>query len=298
MKEIKHINFDNRNNRNATFDILNLQEFLANEHESKFIYRHHLIEFFAIFFVENGAGKHTIDFEEFTYKKGTVFTIRKDQIHQFHKNNNAKGKLVLFTDDFLISYLNTLQSLKSFQVFNYVLCNPKIQLSEAEFTKIFGIINRIKEEYFDKNDIHSLEIISSELHILITKLYRIKSNEGQLQISKKYLNEFINFQNLVEHNVFKHTKVSFYVKKLGVSTKTLNKITDTIINKSAKKFIDEICTRQIKRLLINTDLSIKEIAFEAGFKEITNFHNYFKRHTNLTPKEFRQTLFNSHFYNS
>ncbi len=152
------------------------------------------------------------------------------------------------------------------------------------------MINRIEEEYLDENDVHSLEIIRSELHILITKLYRIKSKNGQSLNSKKYLNEFVSFQNLVESDVFKCNKVSYYTEKLGISTKMLNVITNAIVNKSAKRFIDEICTKQIKRLLINTDLSIKEIAFEAGFREISNFHNYFKRQTKLTPKQFRQSL--------
>lgn len=290
MKKIENIIFNNRNNRNAKFDLLNLERFLLGQHESQFIYRHHQIEFFAIFFIQKGIGKHSIDFEEYDYKKGTVFTIRKNQIHQFHKGKNVKGKLLLFTDDFFVSYLDSLQSLKSLQVFNHNLCNPKTQLSEIEFSKIEDLVDRIEEEYLDKNDIHSLEIIRSELHILITKLFRIRSNNGQLLSHKNYLSEFVEFQNLVENDVFKCTKVNYYTKKLGVSSKKLNTITSTIINKSAKQFIDDVCTRQIKRLLINSDLSIKEIAFKAGFKEITNFHNYFKRQTKFTPKQFRQTL--------
>lgn len=290
MKEIKHINFNNRNNKNAKFDLLKIEDFLSNEQESQFIYRHHLIEFFAIFLVETGGGKHNIDFEEYSYKKGTILTIRKNQIHQFHKSYHVKGKLLLFTDDFFVSYLDSFQSLKSLQVFNHILCNPKTQLSEIEFDKILELVNRIEEEYLVKNDIHSLEIIRSELHILITKLYRIRSNNGQLRTNKKYLSEFVAFQDLVESDVFKCNKVEYYTKKLGISSKTLNTITSTIVNKSAKNFIDEICTKQIKRLLINTNLSIKEIAFKAGFKETTNFHNYFKRQVKLTPKQFRQNL--------
>ena len=74
---------------------------------------------------------------------------------------------------------------------------------------------------------------------------------------------------------------------MSVSTKTLNTITKSIVNKSAKAFVDEISTKQIKRLLINTKLSIKEIAYQSGFEETTNFYKYFKRQTQVTPEQFR-----------
>ncbi len=43
-------------------------------------------------------------------------------------------------------------------------------------------------------------------------------------------------------------------------------------------------------MLVSTSLSVKEIAFALGFGEPTNFLKYFKKHTSLTPVEFRTTL--------
>jgi AraC-like DNA-binding protein len=61
-----------------------------------------------------------------------------------------------------------------------------------------------------------------------------------------------------------------------------------IVNNSAKAFIDERTIMQIKRLLISTDHSIKEIAYTAGFSDPTNFFKYFKKFTDMSPEEFRQ----------
>ena len=66
-----------------------------------------------------------------------------------------------------------------------------------------------------------------------------------------------------------------------------NTVTKSIVNKSTKQFIDEINTKLIKRLLINTKLSVKEIAYQSGFEETTNFYKYFKRQTQTTPEQFR-----------
>ncbi|MCM3654397.1 AraC family transcriptional regulator [Metabacillus litoralis] len=46
-----------------------------------------------------------------------------------------------------------------------------------------------------------------------------------------------------------------------------------------------------KTLLQNTTTSIKEISIESGFNNDTHFMTTFKKHTNLTPKQFREIQF-------
>ena len=282
-----HVKFENSQNPLANFDLLKLENLFKRDDIDHSPFHLHLVEFYMIILIEEGHGAHTIDFTDYQYQKNTLLTVRKDQIHKFIKNDSVKGSLLLFTDDFLVSYLEKLYALKSLQLFNEILGVPKIQLKGEEAREICLLIKRIEKEYLKVNDDYSLGIIRSELHILIAKLFRLKSKENEIVGSRKYLSEFITFQELVEKNATKYTKVKDYAKLIGVSTKTLNTITKTIVHKSAKEFIDEICTKQIKRLLINTELSVKEIAYSSGFEESTNFYKYFKRQTNLTPEQFR-----------
>jgi AraC-like DNA-binding protein len=291
MENPIHIKFENSQNPNSEFDIIKLEDIYTRKDLNHSPFQLHLVEFYMMILIEDGEGTHTIDFTDFQYNQGTLLTIRKDQIHQFNESNNGvKGALLLFTDTFLVSYLEKLEALKSLQLFNEVLGVPKIQLSTTELKEVIHLIERIKKEYFETNDEYSLGIIRSELHILIAKLYRIKSSNHPIINSRKYLSEFINFQNLVEQNATQYTKVKDYARMMSISTKTLNTITRTIVSKSAKEFIDDIFTTQIKRLLINTELSIKEIAYTSGFEESTNFYKYFKRQTQLTPEKFRITF--------
>lgn len=283
----KHIKFQNQQNAKAHFDIVQLEELYGRTILDHSIEAHHKVEFYIILFIEKGNGYHTIDFTKYPCSKGTLLTIRKDQIHKFFKSDQLKGSLLLFTNEFLVSYLEKVEAQKTMFLFNEQLGVPKIQLSDSEFENVQQIIKRITTEYFSVNDSHSLSIIRSELHILITQLFRIKSEGVQTYLEKKYLNEFIQFQNLVEKNANKQLKVVDYAKLLGISTKTLNTITKNIVNKSAKQFVDEIATKQIKRLLLNTNLSVKEIAYASGFEETTNFYKYFKRLTQSTPEQFR-----------
>lgn len=283
------IKFQNRQNPQAEFDMIDLGEIFHRKDLNHSPFDLHLVNFYLIVLFEEGKSGHTIDFSNYNCERGSLITIRKDQIHRFHNHPAAKGKLLLFTDDFLLSYLEKLEALKSLQLFNELLGEPKIQLNESELNQVQNLIQRISQEYFKTNDEYSLGIIRSELHILLAKLYRIKSQRNQIIENRKYLEEFIKFQNLVEKYANLHSKVKTYADMMNVSSKTLNAYTQAIVHKSAKEFIDEICTKQIKRLLINTELSVKEIAYASGFEETTNFYKYFKRQTSFTPEGFRES---------
>lgn len=290
MSEDPHVRFRNSQNPKATFDFLALSRIFHREDLDHSPLSLHHVGFYMIILITEGEGFHTIDFKEYPCKRGTLLTVRKDQIHKFHFSPSIKGRLLLFTDDFLVSYLEKLEALRSLQLFNEFLGGSKVQLEESALSEIILLTDRIKDEYFNLNDDYTMGIIRSELHILIAKLYRIKSNFRESTDYRKYLKDFIHFQKLVEQHASEFRKVKDYGKLMGLSTKTLNTITKHIIHKTAKEFVDEICTNQLKRLLINTDLSIKEIAFSTGFDESTNFYKYFKRQTNSTPEQFRSNF--------
>lgn len=283
----KNVKFSNNQNRRSQFDLIRLEELFLRTDLDHSPEELHKVDFYIILVVEQGKTLHTIDFIDYDCKKGTLITIRKDQIHRFHKGQNIEGSLLLFTDEFLVTYLEDMEVQRTMLLFNELLGTPKLQLSSRNLKDILQLVNNIKEEYSLVNDKHSLSIIRSELHILISKIFRIKEKLDKMDYDKKYLAEFVSLQQLIEEKAIQTRAVKDYAKMMGISSKTLNSITRSIVHKTAKEFIDEICTKQIKRLLINTELSIKEIAYESGFEETTNFYKYFKRQTKVTPEQFR-----------
>lgn len=287
MKQsIKKVNYKNAKNAKSHFDLVSLEEILAKTPIDHNQFENHKISFYAIILITEKTGTHSINYQEHPYNKGTVFTIRKDSIHKFH-NSKAKGKLFVFTENFVVRYLEEQHSFKLFQLFNELLGSPKVQLLKGEFTEIEQITRQIEQEYLEVKDTHSLEIVRSLLHVLITKLFRIKSSGNDIFENPKYISQFIQFQNLVETACFENRKVSYYAKAMNITPRTLNNITHSIIHKSAKAFINEILITQIKRLLINTPLTINEIAYKVGFAETTNLFKYFKKYTGVSPNSFR-----------
>ncbi|MCH3881307.1 MULTISPECIES: AraC family transcriptional regulator [Tenacibaculum] len=271
----------------TNFDIINFENLPELEGE-EILTRNHKVDFYALIFITENNGKHSIDFKDYDYSKGTILAIRKDQMHRFYLNKDTKGFLLCFKEEFLNSYLNEIEVSSAIQMFNELLVSPKTQFEQRDFKGISQLIKGIEKEVLVINDIYSYKLIRSLLHILITLIYRLKSKEYNNNQQSKYLKDFIKFQNILEEDYCKTKKVYDYASKLGFSTKKLNTVVKFIANKPAKEFIDDTVVIKVKRLLLQYDLSIKEIAFKVGFKDPTNLHKYFKKHTSLTPEEFRK----------
>ena len=285
VSNVQQVKFENERVE-SQFDIIMLDDLLSRDIKDHTLYDFQQINFYMMLFYTSGTGVHTIDFTDYEINKGTILSIRKDQIHKFGQTD-AQGYLLLFTDEFLMQFFEESEVLKTLQLFNELLNSPKVQLNSKQFTEIDVLATEIYNEYFQVNDHHSLGIVRSLLHILFRKILRLKSGSDAITMTKKYLPEFVNFQSLVENQCFTTKKVLDYAGQMMISTKTLNNITNTIVHKSAKQFIDEILVKQIKRLLINTDVTIKEIAYTTGFEEPTNLYKFFKKNTGLTPEQFR-----------
>jgi AraC-like DNA-binding protein len=284
---IQQIKFNNKR-KDSQFDLTTFDAIFSKKDLDHNLTDFQQIDFYMLVFITEGTGMHTIDFTDYTLEKGTLLSIRKDQIHKFFKND-IKGYVLLFTDTFLVHFFNEVEVLKSLQLFNELITSPKIQLDEANFLSINSLIDEISTEYYQVKDEHSMGIVGSLLLILLRKAYRIKTIDNSIFLEKKYLTAFIKLQTLVEQQCFKTKKVSDFASQMSVSSKTLNNITNAVIHKSTKEFIDAVLITQIKRLLINTSFSIKEIAFQAGFEESTNLYKFFKKNTFLTPEVFRKS---------
>lgn len=286
-KQFPQIKFKNQENPESYFDIVKIEELLQRDvgHD---IGKNHRVKFYIILFIYEGQGYHTIDFTDYNYNEGTILLIRKDQIHKFFRSPNVKGYLLIFTEEFIIGHLNRMEALKAMQLFNDSLSFPKIEFNNKEEFSDFTVLIKHLESEYKTMDVFSIGITRSVLHIVITKLFRIKAKAGQSVKDRKYMPQFLAFQKLVEEDCFKSRKVQYYAEKLAISTKTLNSIVKNVVNIPAKSYIDERTTMQIKRMLITTDHSIKEIAYTAGFSDPTNFFKYFKKFTGSSPEVFRQ----------
>lgn len=97
----------------------------------------------------------------------------------------------------------------------------------------------------------------------------------------------IKFLKLVAQHFRTTREVSFYAERLCITTTYLYKLTHRRWNLSPKEIIDQQTICEIKSMLSNTDMSIKEISHELNFEDTTYMCRYFRLRTGLSPMEYR-----------
>jgi len=73
---------------------------------------------------------------------------------------------------------------------------------------------------------------------------------------------------IIEKNFLIHRRINFYSSLLCLSEKKINSISKLFSGKTVKQLIDQRIILEIKRLLVNTNLSDKKVAFKTGFDDI------------------------------
>ncbi|TXH59960.1 MAG: helix-turn-helix domain-containing protein, partial [Bacteroidia bacterium] len=141
----------------------------------------------------------------------------------------------------------------------------------------------------NEKDISQPDILKNLLHnfLLLSERERRKQNFTEIKKSAD-LDYVMLFKNILENQFHNQKLVNNYARQLSVTEKRLNQATSKILDKSPKQMIDERVMLEAKRLLAHTNESVKEIGYNLGFDEPTNFIKYFRKHSNSTPVEFRE----------
>ncbi|MDO6473281.1 AraC family transcriptional regulator [Maribacter sp. 1_MG-2023] len=286
MKNIPNISFQGSED-SSNFECLVLNEFFERmpdikDHDPTLPHR---IDFFALLIVSNGFGTHNVDLEEYSLVKGSVLKIAKGQIHNFQKNAKYEGFLLIFTEELVMNYFSKSSICIISHLYNYHITSPisnNITLNE-------NFLTELSKELRSENSFAKINIIATLLNLYLLRLERFSNiNSEELSNSKNY-SLFIKFKNLVESTYSQTRNVKDYAELLTITTKHLNEAVKDYTLNTAKSFIDNYVILETKRVIVSTDKSFKEIAFEIGFDELTNFTKFFKKKAGISPKEFRNS---------
>lgn len=98
---------------------------------------------------------------------------------------------------------------------------------------------------------------------------------------------FNRFMMLLEKDYKISRDVNYYAEQMNISSKYLTNIVSQVTGHTPKTIIDQYVILQLKMHLKRTTQSIKEMAWEFHFADVSFFCRYFKKHTGLTPQQIR-----------
>ncbi|MDX2191001.1 MAG: helix-turn-helix domain-containing protein [Bacteroidota bacterium] len=249
----------------------------------------HRTNFYHIFLFKNCQPKHLVDFKSIHVKPYSILFIDKERVHQFDQLLHYDGDVIIFTDNFYCQTENDIQFLKGSYLFNDIQDNCLLTLEPNSFQKLYHISKEIDEEIKQFDSKTSPTILKNLLQNFLLTAEREKSKNGNISFEKNMDFEYSTlFKDLIERHYKTKRNVAYYAQQLAISERRLGQATHLFFGKLPKEMINERLTLEAKRLLVYGNHSIKEIAYDLGFEEPTNFIKYFKNQTSQTPLEFRE----------
>ncbi|PUZ29355.1 AraC family transcriptional regulator [Chitinophaga parva] len=163
-----------------------------------------------------------------------------------------------------------------------------IVLDEQQQKKLHLLLQVFMDEFEDKDAIQRdmLQVMLKRLIIIITRLAKQQYLKEQALTEDK-LDVLRKFNLMVENNYRKQHTVQFYADQLNKSPKTLANYFALYNHKSPLTVIQDRIIMEAKRLLMYTDKSAKEIAYDLGYDDAAYFSNFFKKQTGFAPSDFR-----------
>lgn len=114
--------------------------------------------------------------------------------------------------------------------------------------------------------------------------------------AEKYLNKLLQIMKNVKPYLNSELTLRDLADKLSISTHNLSEILNTRLNQNFYDFINQYRIEEVKKRL--TDIQFKNysiiaVAFDSGFNSKSAFNTIFKKHTGLTPSQYRRDFMNN-----
>lgn len=249
--------------------------------------------FSSIILVKEGSASLKVDFSEFPIQQNMMLFFSPYQPFSLEAARGIKGVSVDFHPDFFCLLKHQKEIAFCGLIFNNIYDPPFISLSETEMSLFNILITQLTEEV-QKKELAQYELLVSILKIFMIHCSRIKMQQRvSAEIAVPDQDHPFILQTLKDaidtHFREKHS-ASDYARVLNISPKSLAKITKTHINKTLTDLISERIILEAKRDLYTTAKSVKEIAYDLGFKDEYHFSRYFRNNTSVSPLAYRNSL--------
>ncbi|PKQ64504.1 hypothetical protein BZG02_06770 [Labilibaculum filiforme] len=271
----------NNKQSNLGLEIIPLQRILTFSSEKA--YYSHRLNFYQVIIITEGRGVHEVDFERIAYSENTVIPVAMGQVQRFYSNPQLKGYALLFTPDFLVKDEFDYHYLYDYTIFNHTI-NPQSHIANKE---VYTLLQEMITEQEKGMPFDSGEYQRNLLKNFLIQIERNKRERADI-VCNESLTLYLKFRKILEEKVSYKLRVTDICKTLNVSAKQVNMALKICTNTTAKQYIENRVILEIKRLLVHSNLSVKEIAYEIGFDDPTNFTKYFKSRQNILPTDYQK----------
>lgn len=242
-------------------------------------------DFYQLIWFTKVGGNNTyfLDFKEYELKEDQIILVFPGQIDRLDVEGK-EGWLFAIHNDIMFDMTQHLNS----DFLNGYFSNVIISLNEEIKEVLQKMMELMLLEYNSRNRVI---LMQSYMEAFLFHLNSFFENTDVFKNLKDNITDPLvaDLMRLIDKNFIRQKETDFYGRALGVSNRRVNEICKKGSGKTIKQHLQERLILEIKKEIKLRKKSLKEIAFDLGFSEPAYFTRFFKEHTSLTPKEFRDS---------
>jgi AraC family transcriptional activator of pobA len=203
----------------------------------------------------------------------------------------AKGQALLFTDEFFCLTGEEKDLLLQCGLFNAEPQVNQLVIHPAHHADMFRQLQQLQHEFASPGTglLHE-SLLRVLLKGFLIYCLRVRQQQHVEASKPEPPSLYTRFRNLLEGQYTAAKSVREYAQQLNV---TPNHLSETIKKETGLPARDHIGRRialEAQRLAYFSHLSLKEIAFRLGFKDVAHFSKFFKRCNGVSFMEFKKHL--------
>lgn len=244
-----------------------------------------MVDYYNIGYIISGDRYVITPMEMYSYHKGDVALTPPLFFHRTFSNSNTpyESILIKFTHDFVKPFIDVIgeNEFKNFynsQMFHFTKNSQK---------KILKIFENMLHEY-QKETCYKELILQGMLFHLFTTIIEEHIPSDTLKKNPTPLTKpIIDILFYLESHYSENPTLSQMSKMSNISEGHLSRLFHSQMGMSYSKYLSNLKIEHVKMLLLKTNQSITEIAFNVGYCNSEYLSVCFKKNTGMSPKDFR-----------
>lgn len=249
--------------------------------------------YYTVLVITRGKGLLNSGFSTTAFAASGVACFSPHQPFMIKDIKDLEGTAIHFHPDFFCIYRHQNEVASNGALFNNAYQSPCFSITDEECDEFVSGISKMKKEV-TKNGIAQQELLILHLKIILINAIRIKDREQvhmREMLSKN--RDAACVQHLVdaiEEHYRKQYTTSDYSRLLGISSKSLARMTKKYLDKTLTDLIGDRIMIEAKRELYLTSKPVKAIAHTLGFTDEYYFSRFFKKRADISPQIYRDTV--------
>lgn len=200
------------------------------------------------------------------------------------RNERLNGFLAFFEAALFDEFFADAAFIDRFPVLTMDAARRSIPLERASFERLAGIVIAMRDE-LAAVQADTSHVLRAQGYLLLAELQRATGARPAPMDQARALAQ--RFAERVEQRFRHGDSVADHASALGVTARHLNHCVRIALGTTAGDVIQRRIHLEARRMLLNTDLPIVEIAQALDFSDASYFNRFFTRHAGTTPRAFR-----------